>query len=97
MIFWIIINAIPCFFIGAVAGAVEEKWCRLPLMVFGPFLSAYLIYWIIVLYTGTDINDNVHSWRWIWITAWALPGYLALGLGYSVGKGDFEEKSNDNS
>lgn len=96
MIF-LIINCIACFFIGAVAGAAGEKWYRLPLMVFGPFLSAYLIYWILVLYTGTNINDNVHSWRWIYIITWALPGYLALGFGYFVGRGDFEEKSNDNS
>ena len=97
MIFWILINGAVCFVLGAALGGAGPRWYRAALMAFGPFLSAYLIYWAIVLYTGTDINDNVHSWRWIWITAWALPGYLALGLGYSMGKGDFEEKSDDNS
>ncbi len=93
MIF-LIINCIPCFFIGAVAGAAGEKWYRLPLMVFGPFLSAYLLYWLLVFLRGGDQSGEYAAWSGVYIITWALPGYLALGFGYSVGQGDFEEKSN---
>jgi len=96
MLFWIL-NGTACFVLGAALGAAGPRWYRAALLVFGPFLSAYLLYWLLVLFTGTNINDNVHSWRWIYVTVWALPGYLALGLGCAVGKGEFEEKSNDNS
>ena len=86
LFFGVVVNSLLCIPIGWRLAFLREIWAKVLLIVFSPLIAAYALYWIAVMLKGGDQSGEYGSWSGLFIIAWALPSYLALFFGYTVGR-----------